>query len=473
MLRLQGGQVESLWDELLPEKLRELPADLAEIDALLRDEALLAPFEAHWEQEAEQRGRSAKAHGRPTIAMQTYVRLMVLKHRYGWGYETLMREVSDSLHLRRFCLIPLCEQVPDESTVRKLTRRLGAAVVAELSRLVIGKAQRETRFRARAVRIDSTVVEADVRYPTDAGLAGDAVRVLARDGKRLTAKLGGATAKVRDRSRAVGKRLRAISRTLRRRTGHAKNEVLALTGQTGKLLAASAREARALAGEARATASILARSRNANVRRNAASVLAAAERLETAVQRSQKVVEQIGKRLAGEPIKDRLVSIFDADARPIRKGKLGKQTEFGYVEQLAEVTANTKPGARGFILPPASKAGNPGENELLPETVTELQRLGLSPREVAVDGGFQTKSTAQALAPLAPERLYIAGRASPGSRRTQRRLRRYRVGAEGRISHLKRRHGLRRSRLKGGEGKRAWTGWAVFAYNVETYGRYT
>jgi IS5 family transposase len=405
MLRLQGGQVERLWDEVLPEKLRELPADLAEIDVLLRDEGLLLPIEAHWDREAEQRGRSARGHGRPTIAMQTYVRLMVLKRRYGWGYETLMREVSDALHLRRFCLLPIDAQVPDESTVRKLTRRLGPAVVAELSRLVIAKAQREARFRARAVRIDSTVVEADVRYPTDAGLAGDGVRALAREGKRLAAKLGGTEARIRDRSRAVGRRLRAISRTLRRRTGEAKQEVLALTGEAGTLLARSAKEARALAGEARAAASMLARSRKANVHRKAASVLAAAERLETFVERSAKVVEQIGKRLAGEPIKDRLVSIFDPDARPIRKGKLGKQTEFGYVEQLAEVTANTKPGARGFILPPSTKAGNPGENELLPETVTELQRLGLSPREVAVDGGFQTKATAQALAPLAPERV--------------------------------------------------------------------
>jgi transposase, IS5 family len=149
--------VESLWDEILPEGLRKLPEDLAAIDELLRDEGLLAPIEAHWQKEAEARGRSAKRHGRPTIPMQTYVRLLVLKHRSSWGYETLMREVSDSFHLRRFCLIPIDEQVPDESTVRKLTRRLGPEVVAELSRAVIAKAQRETRFRARAVRIDSTV----------------------------------------------------------------------------------------------------------------------------------------------------------------------------------------------------------------------------------------------------------------------------------------------------------------------------
>lgn len=472
MLRLQGGQVESLWDEVVPERLRELPEDLARIDALLRDEALLAPIEAHWDREAAARGRSAKGHGRPTIAMQTYVRLMVVKHRYGWGYETLMREVSDSLHLRRFCLIPIDEEVPDESTVRKLTRRLGAETVAELSRLVIGKAQRETRFRARAVRIDSTVVEADVRYPTDAGLAGDGVRTLARQGKRLRARLGGTEARLQDRSRAVGKRLRMITRTLRRRTGEAKADVLELTGQAGRLLAASAREARDVAAEARTKARALARSRKAQAKQKAARILASAERLEMLAERSEQVIEQIRKRLAGERIKDRLVSLFDPDARPIRKGKLGRPTEFGYVAQLAEVTPNTKPGARGFVLPPANASGNPRENQLLPATVNELLRLGLSPREVALDGGFETKATAEALAPLAPARTFIAGRASPGSRRTQRRLARYRVGVEGRISHLKRRHGLRRSRLKGGEGAHTWTGWAVFAYNVETYGVY-
>jgi transposase, IS5 family len=174
--------------------------------------------------------------------------------------------------------------------------------------------------------------------------------------------------------------------------------VLALTGETGKLLSAAVKEARALAAEARA----LARSRKAQARRRAGRILASAERLGTLAERSETVLEQIRKRLAGEPIKDRLVSLFDPDARPIRKGKLGKPTEFGYVEQLAEVTPNTKPGARGFILPPASAPGNPGEHELLPQTVAELRQLGLSPREVAFDGGFQTKASEEALARLPP-----------------------------------------------------------------------
>jgi IS5 family transposase len=337
---------------------------------------------------------------------------------------------------------------------------------------VIGKAQRETRFRARAVRIDSTVVEGDVRYPTDGGLAADGVRVLSRDGKRL-ARLAEQTGRsVRDRSRAVGRRLREIGRTLKRRTGNAKSEVLGLTRQAGGLLAASVREARKVAAQARERARRLRRSGKAKARRKADRILSAAERLETFIERSDKVAAQIRKRLAGEPITDRLVSLFDPDARPIRKGKLGHPNEFGYVSQLAEVTPNTKPGARGFLIPPVTASGNPGENQLLPQTVAELQRLNLSPREVAVDGGFKSKQTTEALTPLAPKRVHITGRPQSGSRRTQRRLTRYRVGAEGRISHLKRRHGLRRSRLKGAEGHQTWTGWAVFAHNVETYPRY-
>src|SRR5688572_9749241 len=114
MLRLAGGQVESLFDELLPVEVRELPEDLAAVDRLLADPLLLAPIEQTWQ-------HTARTHGRPTIPMASFVRLMVIKQRTGWGYQTLVREVSDSLHLRRFCLIPLSERVPDESTVRKLT----------------------------------------------------------------------------------------------------------------------------------------------------------------------------------------------------------------------------------------------------------------------------------------------------------------------------------------------------------------
>ena len=267
-----------------------------------------------WRQEFRETGRLVLTEGRPTIAMETFLRLMVLKARYRWGYRTLVAEVSDSIHLRRFCRISLSERVPDESTVRKLTRRIGAETVSELTRGLIVKATREKRFRPRAVRIDSTVIEADVKYPTDAGLASAGVRVLAREGRKLAKLLGERGRRVRDRSRAMGRKLRAISRTIRRRSGEAKAEVLTLTSETGELLERSVKEARRLAAVARRKA----RGRGARAK------LKAAAALEEVADRCEKVARQIKQRVAGEPIKDRIVSLADPDARPIRKGKLGK-----------------------------------------------------------------------------------------------------------------------------------------------------
>jgi transposase, IS5 family len=458
MLTLLAGPAESLWDEALPIEVKELPADLAALDGLLSEAGLLAPIVTHWRREVVETGRAVLTDGRPTIAIETYLRLMVLKQRHGWGYRTLVSEVSDSIHLRRFCRIALSERVPDESTVRKLTRRIGPDTVNELTRALIVKATREKRFRVRAVRIDSTVIEADVKYPTDSGLAAQGVRALAREGKKLAALVGEPKLRVRDRSRALGRTLRALTRTIRRRSGEAKSEVLKLTANSGKLLQRSIAESRRLA------ASVRSRARG----RGAQAKLRAAAKLEQLADRCDKVAEQIKQRVAGEPIPDRLVSLSDPDARPIRKGKLGKPNEFGYVAQLAEVTENTRRGARGLILPAATALGNPGENTLLPDTINELQRLGLSPTEVALDGGFHTSPTSETLSALAPERVFISGRQQPGSKRTQQRLQRYRTGAEGRISHLKRGYGLGRSRLKGNEGQQIWASWSILAYNLDT-----
>ena len=290
MLTLSAAGAESLWDEILPGEVRVLPDDLAQLDELLTDPALLAPIAQRWERLTVEAG-SVPGRGRPAIPMDTYVRLMILKHRCGYGYETLVGKVSDSLYLRRFCRLGLSERVPDESTVRKLTRRLGAEVVHELTRELIQKARREKRFRPRAARIDSTVVEADVRWPTDAGLAADGVRALAREGRKLAVKVKEKRTAVRDRSRAMGRKLRALTRTLRRRSGEAKAEVLALTEQTGELLVRSVKEARKLAQTARRRA----RGRGARAK------LKAAKALEELADRCEKVASQIKQRVDGEP----------------------------------------------------------------------------------------------------------------------------------------------------------------------------
>jgi IS5 family transposase len=132
------------------------------------------------------------------------------------------------------------------------------------------------------------------------------------------------------------------------------------------------------------------------------------------------------------------------------------------------VTENTRKGARGFILPAAHAPGNPTENRLLPQTASELDRAGIRPREIIADGGFLPGPTKNAFPELTDKQIQLSGRHQPGSRRTRKRRARYRTGIEGRISHLKRGYGLRRSRLKGDEGMRTWTGWTILAYDLDT-----
>jgi len=458
MLRLTSSTpVDTLWDSILPAFVRQLPEDLAGIDRLLADPRLLGHFGERW---AQLHTDNVSPQGRPTIPMDSYLRLMVIKQRYGWGYETLMQEVSDSLHLRRFCLIPLVEKVPDESTVRKLTRRLGPPLIEELIRGLFDKALRERRFRPRALRADSTVAEADIRYPTDAGLCADAVKHLARAARKLRAAIPTVREKLQDRSRAVGRRLRALGRSLRRRSGVAKDAVRRLTEQTAVQVRASVRDAKRVVDAARH-----ARSRARGVSRRARRQVI--QDMEQTIVLAERVVQQIRRRFAEEKIEDRLVSFADRDARPVRRGKLARPNEFGYVVQLAEVTEHTRRGARGLILPPKLRPGSTHENTLLPETVAELTRLGIALREAAVDAGFLPQPTAQVLSEVAAQ-VFIVGTPHPGSRRTPRRLARYRVGNEGRIAHLKREYGAGRSRLRGTAGAQIWEGWAAFTYNLDT-----
>ncbi len=112
-------------------------------------------------------------------------------------------------------------------------------------------------------------------------------------------------------------------------------------------------------------------------------------------------------------------------------------------------------------------AGNPAENTLLATTATELEALGLHPRELVGDGGFQTGPTLAAFPELAPEQIQLSGRHEPGSQRTRKRRARYRTGIEGRMS-LKRGYGLRRTRLNGHDGAKTWTGWAILTYDLDT-----
>src|SRR5258707_14780139 len=151
VLRTVRDQV-SLWEAVLPAELLKLPDELARVDALLDDPAFFTPFVPFFDPRM----------GRPSTPMETYLRLMFLKFRYRLGYESLCREVGDSISWRRFCRIGLDGQVPHPTTLMKLTTRCGDAAVAGLNEALLAKAAAAKLLRTDRVRADTTVVEADV-----------------------------------------------------------------------------------------------------------------------------------------------------------------------------------------------------------------------------------------------------------------------------------------------------------------------
>jgi IS5 family transposase len=438
------------WDALLPPQARRLPAELARIDGYLDDDRFIAPW----------RTLFAARLGRPSVPVPTLLRLLYLKHRYQLGYETLCGEVADSISWRRFCRIPLDQPVPHPTTLSKLVARAGPQVLGQLNAALLAKLAAGKLLRCRKLRIDTTVVEADIDHPTDADLLEHAVRTLGGLAHRIKQRGAATRMRFRDRSRAAGRRLKQISRTLRRRTGQAPAEVDRLTAEVAAIARRSVAQAEQVARNARRV--LGRRPGDGRLRRLVA-------RLEETTTLTHRLLDQTRQRLAGNRvIPDRVVSLADPDARPIRKGKPQRPTEFGSTVLLGECE-------RGFIAVHHTHKGNPGDAAQLVPAVTEVAALtGRPPGTVVGDRGFGTAANDQALAELGVARVGLARKGTPGKaraagERTRRfkRMRNWRVGIEARISHLKRSFGLRRTRLRRLGGATTWVGLGVFAYNLQ------
>src|SRR4029077_17797464 len=267
--------------------------------------------------------------GRPSTPMETYVRLMFLKFRYRLGYESLCREVADSISGRRFCRIPLDGPVPHPTTLMKLTTRCGAAAVDGLNGALLTKAVEAKLVRTNKVRADTTVVEADVGYPTDSGLLAKGIAAMARRVQTIKAAGGAVRTRARDRRRSAGQRARSISSKLRLRgqqqQDQAQTTVRRITGELAGIAEQAIRDAAAVIRNAKRAVRRASGRRKARLRQ-------AINHLNAVVTRTQRVVAQTRTRLAGvmpDPSR-RLFSLHDPDARPIRKGRLGKPVEFGY-----------------------------------------------------------------------------------------------------------------------------------------------
>jgi IS5 family transposase len=443
---------QSLWESILPECCRDLPPELARVDALLDDPAFFEPYRAHFD----------PRHGRPSIPIETYLWMMFLKFRHKLSYEVLCREVADSISWRRFCHIPLGAPVPHPSTLMKITTRCGEATIERLNQTLLEKAATEKVLKTDKLRADTTVVEANVTYPTDSGLLARAVARMARLVERIHAAGGATRTKVRDRRRAAARRVRAIAANLKLRNDDAKKKVRQINAELATLAETAAAEALDVARNARRK---LARSGKDASKRLAALVA----ELEATMALTATVVAQTRTRLGGETPDGatRVVSLHDPDARPIAKGRLGKPVEFGYKAQVVD-------NVDGVVVDHRVVVGNPPDAPMLAPAVGRIKALvGRAPRAVTADRIYGEASVDDELKGMGVKTVVIPRKGKPDAARRQvqgrrsfRKLVKWRTGCEGRISHLKHAYAWDRTLLDGIGGARTWCGLGVLAHNA-------
>ncbi|CAN5732927.1 ISNCY family transposase [soil metagenome] len=450
----------TLWDSILPAELLVLPVELGRVDELLDDPAFFAPFAAYFDARI----------GRPSIPMETYLRMMFLKFRYRLGFESLCREVSDSISWQRFCRIPFGTRVPHPTTLMKITTRCGEDAVAGLNEALLAKAATAKLLRTDKIRADTTVIAAAVTYPTDSGLLAKAIGSMTRSVARIKAAGGATRTRTRDRRRSAGRRARSIAAKLKLRgelqRDQAQAGVRRITGELADIAGQAMREATAVIRNARRAL------RRANGHRKG-QLHRAINRLQTLVGCTERVVAQTRSRLSGvmPESASRVVSLHDVDARPIRKGRLGKPVEFGYKAQVVD-------NADGVILDHNVEMGNPPDApQLAPAIARIAARAGRPPRAVTADRGYGESAVERDLHDLGVRDVAIPRKSKPTTARREFEHRRafrekvkWRTGSEGRINHMKRSYGWNRTELTTLSGARTWCGHGVFAHNLVKIG---
>jgi IS5 family transposase len=427
-------------------------------DEALNDDALLEIIQ----QELSKRCKKSKTRGRPSTTAEVVLRMLLLKHMRGWSYEDVTREVRANLVYREFTGIG-GGKVPDDKTMGRLARQLGPEAIEKLHRRTVAIAVEKEVVAGRRMRVDTTVVETNIHYPTDSTLMGDGVRVLTRVMKKVAAAAGEAGTKFRDRSRSVKRSILQIAYAARNKSEKGKEKMKAAYG---KLLEATSR----VVGQAKKFSTAIA----GKPEQEGQTVLQRAkQQLDEMIPRVQQVMKQARERVLNGNTRasNKIVSVFEPDTEVIRKGKASKPTEFGKMVKIQEAENQIVIHCEVFDQ-------RPGDSDLLtPSIEKHKELLNRVPDLATADAGFFSAANETAAKQLGVKRVAVPSRSTKSEKRKQEQKKRWfkdaqkwRTGCEGRISVLKRRHGLNRSRYKGAQGMKRWVGLGVLADNMINIG---
>jgi IS5 family transposase len=444
----------------LPDGHKLWPDWLRRIDTALEDEAVIDVVA----QALEKRWPQSRRRGRLGTPAEVVIRMLILKHLFDWSYDDLEHEVRANLVYRAFTRLDAGE-VPDAKTILKIARALSPEVIEQLHRQVVEVAKRAGVTHGRRFRVDTTVVETNVHYPTDSTLLQDGVRVLTRTMHQACAALGEPRRQIRNRARSVARRCIAIRLQSRREASRP-----ALIRSYRRLMSTT----RAVLRE---TVTMV---RRLGQRVRTATTAGPLRRVQRRLRELRPIVEQVlhqtrARVLGGDShVADKVVSVFEPHTAVIRKGKKAKPTEFGNLITIQEAEHQ-------IIAAYDIHEGRPADRRLwIPALDRHLQIFGRAPFLATADRGFSSAANEREATTRGVRRVVLPhpGRKTAARRAHEhqqwfRRARRWRVGSEGRISVLKRRHGLTRCRYHGRAGMHRWVGLGIIADNLVTIARST
>ena len=389
------------------------------------------------------------------------VRLLVLKHARNWSYAVLEREVRANLVYRKFTRVGFAKMA-DAKTMGRWGVAVGPEVVKQIHDRIVSIANEKGIAQGAKMRVDTTVVETNIHYPPDSSLLGDGVRVLTRVMKKITKIAGDVGAKLRDRTRSVKHRVMEIGRAARavHRQGKEKlhKAYANLLNSTSRVVGQAKRFAQEIVDGTKCATS--------------ASGQVALECLkgevEQMVPRVRQVIAQTRARIfrGDTHNKGKVFSIFEPSTEIIRKGN-----EFGKLVKLQQAENQ-------IVIDYEVYDQRPADTDLLiPAIETHEAALGRTPRLVSADAGFYSAKNETAAKAKGVKWVCVPNRSTKSAERRREQKKRWfrngqkwRTGCEGRISVIKRRHGLNRCRYKGEAGMKRWVGLGVIADNLISMG---
>jgi transposase, IS5 family len=432
-------------------------------DRVLADEQIVgAVYEA-----LARRHPKSRSRGRLGAPAEVVLRLLILKHVRNWSYQVLEREVRANLVYRDFTRVG-GGKTPDAKTMGRWGLAVDPETIKQIHDRIVQVAQEQGVTQGRRMRVDTTVVETNIHYPTDSTLLGDGVRVLIRTMKKVTKIVGTAGTKLHDRTRSVKLRLLDISRTARAK-GPLNHEKLKqgyrrLLNSTSRVVGQAKRFSHEIATGVKRARGILKRLALQGLR----------QELETMMPLVRQVMRQTRERIfrGNTRAEDKLFSVFEPSTEIIRKGKAGKPNEFGKMVKLQEAENQ-------IVIDYEVYDRRPSDTDLLiPAIEIHQAKLGRAPRLVAADAGFYSAKNEAAAKASGVKRVCIPNRSTKSVARKREQKKRWfrngqkwRTGCEGRISVAKRRHGLDRCHYKGSTGMKRWVGLGVVADNLLSIGR--